>query len=88
MREVVNAVADKVTRKPLDPVELKSNYINGKRVGNQIPGINVIPMHESTDRGDEAIEFLNLVGIELDPWQAHILRAACNMDSRQKWAAR
>jgi phage terminase large subunit-like protein len=87
MREVVNAVADKVTRKPLDPVELKSNYINGKRVGNQIPGINVIPMHESTDRGDEAIEFLNLVGIELDPWQAHILRAACNMDSRQKWAA-
>jgi hypothetical protein len=71
----------------MDPVELRPNVINGRRVGNQIPGINIIPMHESRDRGDEAIEFLQLIGIDPDPWQEHILRESLNLDNRNKWAA-
>jgi phage terminase large subunit-like protein len=81
------AVAERITRKPMEPVELRPNIINGRRVGNQIPGINVVPMHECRDRGDEAIEFLRLVGIEPDPWQEHILRESLNLDARNKWAA-
>lgn len=84
---MVSAVAEKVTRKPLEPVELKPHIINGRRVGNQIPTINTIPMHESTAQGDEAVEFLALIGIDLDPWQAHILKASLNEDKRGKWAA-
>jgi phage terminase large subunit-like protein len=84
---VANALAEKVTRKPLEPVELRPNVINGRRVGAQVPGINIIPQHESSDRSDEAVEFLNLVGIQLDPWQEHVLRASCHLDHRQKWAA-
>lgn len=76
-----------VTRKPLQPVELRSNILNGRRVGNQIPTINTIPIHESTGPGDEAVEFLTLVGIDLDPWQEHILRSSLNKDHRGKWAA-
>lgn len=78
---------EKVTRKPMEPVQLKENRVQGHRIGNQIPTVNVIPAHASTSRGDEAIEFLNLVGIKLDPWQEHILRASLNMDDRGKWAA-
>jgi phage terminase large subunit-like protein len=80
-------VADTITRKPMDPVELRPNIINGRRVGNQIPTINTIPMFESQGKGDEAVEFLGLVGIDLDPWQEHILRASLNLDHRGKWAA-
>lgn len=80
-------MAEKVTRKPQEPVELRPNIINGRRVGNQIPTINTIPMHTNTSRGDEAVEFLGLVGINLDPWQEHILRASINIDDRGKWAA-
>lgn len=82
-----SATAEKVTRRPMEPVELAPNVINGKRVGNQVPGINVIPMHESKTRGDEAIEFLKLIGIDADPWQEHILRESLNLDNRGKWAA-
>lgn len=82
----------KVTRKPMEPVELKPNIINGKRVGNQIPTINTIPPHEDSSLGDEAMEFLRLIGIDLDPWQEHILRASLNTDTRgeegrRKWSA-
>lgn len=80
-------MAEKVTRKPLEPIELRPNVINGRRVGNQIPTINTIPVHESTDRGDAAMEFLTLIGIEVDPWQEHVLRASLNGDHRGKWAA-
>lgn len=84
---VRSAVIEKVTRKQLEPVELRPNIVNGRRVGNQVPGINIIPMHECRDRGDEAVEFLRLIGIEPDPWQEHILRESLNLDSRKKWAA-
>lgn len=81
------ATVEKVTRKPMEPVELTPNVVNGKRIGNQVPGINVVPMHESRQRGDEAVEFLKLIGIDVDPWQEHILRESLNVDSRGKWAA-
>lgn len=80
-------MAEKVTRRPLKPVELKPNVINGKRVGNQIPTLNIIPEHSSTGQGDEAMEFLGLIGVSLDPWQEHLLRAILNTDKRGKWAA-
>lgn len=84
---MASAVAEKVTRKPMDPVELKPNVVNGRRVGSQIPTINTIPLHETADRGEEAVEFLRLVGINLDPWQEHVLKASLNLDARGKWAA-
>lgn len=77
----------KVPRKPTEPVELVANQINGTRVGDQIPTVNTIPIHADTSAGDEAIEFLNLVGFELDPWQEHILRVMLHKDSKGKWAA-
>ena len=74
----------------MQPVEMRPNVINGKRVGNQIPTINTIPDFDG-GRGDEAMEFLALVGIDLDPWQEHILRASLNTrgggDSPARWAA-
>jgi len=33
------------------------------------------------------MEFLALIGLDLDPWQEHVLRASLNLDSRGKWAA-
>ena len=81
------AVAEKVTRKPMEPVELVPNVINGRRVGSQVPTINTIPMHEDTESGDDAVQFLKLIGLDIDPWQEHVLRASLNMDSRGKWAA-
>lgn len=66
---------------------MRPNVVNGRRIGNQIPTVNSIPMHESDSRGDEAIEFLTILGIDLDPWQEHILRASLNTDARGKWAA-
>jgi phage terminase large subunit-like protein len=84
---VGSAVAEKVTRKPMEPVELRQNIVNGRRVGSQVPTINTIPMFEDESRGDEAVEFLGLVGIDLDPWQEHVLRASLNIDTRGKWSA-
>lgn len=71
----------------MEPVELKPNVLHGRRVGSQVPTINTIPMHDSSARGDEAVEFLQIIGISLDPWQEHVLRASLNLDSRGKWAA-
>lgn len=77
----------KVTRKPMEPVELRPNIVNGRRVGNQIPTVNTIPHHTSSEKADLAMEFLGLVGITLDPWQEHILRASLLTDHRNRWAA-
>lgn len=76
-----------VPRKPTEPVELVPNMLNGVRVGDQIPTVNTIPAHVDTGAGDEALEFLNLVGFKLDPWQEHILRQMLNRDKSGKWAA-
>lgn len=80
-------MAEKVTRRPMEPVEMRPNVVNGSRVGNQIPNVNTIPHYVSDSIGDDAVQFLNLVGINLDPWQEHLLRASLNMDKRGKWAA-
>lgn len=80
-------MAEKVPRKPTEIPELRQNVLNGVRVGNQIPTVNTIPMHHSTHLGDEAMEFLGLVGIKVDPWQEHILRAMLNTDKHGRWAA-
>lgn len=78
---------DVIPRKPTEPVELVPNVLHGVRVGDQIPTVNTIPMHADTSCGDEAVEFLGLVGFTLDPWQEHILRAMLNKDKAGKWAA-
>lgn len=77
----------KVSRKPTEPVELVPNVVNGTRVGDQVPTVNTIPMFADDSAGNEAIEFLSLVGFDLDPWQEHILRAMLNRDKAGKWAA-
>lgn len=79
---------EKVTRKPQTPVIMRPNVLTGeRRIGNQVPTLNVVPHHTSEDRADEAIEFLGLIGVEMDPWQEYLLRSILHLDHRGKWAA-
>lgn len=54
--------------------------------GVQRPRISCIPRYHSST-GDRAVELAAIAGLDLDPWQAEILRHSLGRRADQKWAA-
>ena len=51
------------------------------------PRIKLVPTCVSRELGNEAVEFCASVGLELDDWQAMVLRDAHGVDEEGRWAA-
>lgn len=79
-------MAEKVTRKQFELGEQRVNVVNGPRIGNQRPTNCVVPLFHST-LGDDAVQFLRLVGTKLDDWQEYVLRESLNCGKNGKFAA-
>jgi hypothetical protein len=62
-------------------VELVPNVI-----GSQTPRIRVIPGGKEHPKWTEVVEFVNALGVDLDPWQWDVLHAALLRDA-DVWAA-
>ena len=56
--------------------------------GRQSPSVEHLPHEIATSaRGDEAVELASLAGLELDPWQAYVLRTSLSQQSDEMWSA-
>lgn len=56
------------------------------RVGNQSPRLEVVPPARSS-AADDVIEMARVAGMELDPWQCHVLRGGLGEAPDGWWAA-
>ncbi|WP_202321114.1 terminase large subunit [Mycobacterium intracellulare] len=65
---------------------MKPNVVNGRRIGSQIPTNNIVPLYVSS-KGEDAVQFVRLCGIQLDEWQEYVLAESLNIDKRGKFAA-
>ncbi len=54
--------------------------------GLQLPRVENIPPYV-TSSGDEAVELAAMAGLDLDPWQQHVLRNSLGERADGKWAA-
>lgn len=58
------------------------------RLGAQLPRVQVLPQGIASSSGSEAVEFAELVGVTLDPWQRHILEVSLGERADGSWAAK
>lgn len=58
------------------------------RLGAQTPRVQVLPHGLVSSSGSEAVEFAELVGVNLDPWQRHILEVSLGERADGSWAAK
>lgn len=56
------------------------------RIGSQRPRIELVP-HSAYDAGVEAVELARVAGLNLDPWQQHVLKGSLGVRDDGKWAA-
>lgn len=57
-------------------------------MGHQRPSVEHLPaVIETTALADECVEFVNEVGIDLDPWQEHCLRMSLSEADSELWSA-
>jgi hypothetical protein len=60
--------------------------LRGRLLGDQRPRIESVPPRLSS-AGLEAVELAASAGIDLDPWQAHVLEQSLGERRDGKWAA-
>lgn len=56
------------------------------RIGSQRPRIELVP-DSVYDAGVEAVELARVAGLNLDPWQQHVLKGSLGVREDGKWAA-
>lgn len=54
--------------------------------GSQVPSFQVLP-DGATQRGEVAVRFSSLFGVNLDPWQEHVLSGSMRQRADGKWSA-
>lgn len=57
-----------------------------KRKGSQVPRVDHYPEFSSS-LGDDACALAEAVGLNLDPWQKHVVNVALGLGENGKWAA-
>lgn len=55
-------------------------------VGQQLPRVSSAPRSVRT-QGDDAVELAHIAGLDLDPWQQHVLRVSLGERPDGKWSA-
>lgn len=55
--------------------------------GVQLPRVSSAPRSASSQPGDDAVELASFAGLELDPWQQHVLRVGLGERPDRKWSA-
>jgi hypothetical protein len=56
------------------------------RLGSQRPRLEHFPLYATT-AADDAIDLAEIAGLNLDPWQQHVLRGSLGEKKNGKWAA-
>lgn len=77
---------EKIPRKPTEIAVPEAQRLSGHEKGVQTPTNHIVPMFASS-MGDDAVQFLKLCGIGLDPWQELVLREMLHVGRDNKWAA-
>ncbi|WP_237196873.1 terminase large subunit [Rothia nasimurium] len=54
--------------------------------GSQTPRVNLVPTY-FTSAGDDAVDLASVAGLELDPWQEHVLRGSLGESKDGRWQA-
>lgn len=57
-----------------------------ERIGSQLPRIEHFPVYATT-AADDAIDLAAVAGLELDPWQEHVLRGSLGERTDGRWSA-
>lgn len=63
-----------------------TNSLDGVRRGSQLPRIESYPLFHTT-AADDAVDLASVAGLNLDPWQEHVLRGALGERVDGRWAA-
>lgn len=58
------------------------------RLGVQTPRVQVLPVGQVASSGSEAVEFADLVGVTLDPWQRYVLEVSLGERGDGSWSAK
>lgn len=63
-----------------------TTLLHAAAIGAQLPRVESAPRSVRTS-GDDAIELAQLAGLDLDPWQQHVLRVSLGERPDGKWSA-
>lgn len=63
-----------------------TSLLSVERIGSQLPRIEHFPVY-ATSAADDAIDLAAVAGLELDPWQEHVLRGSLGERQDGRWAA-
>src|ERR1700755_1678400 len=55
--------------------------------GSQFPRLESVPLYTSSQAAEDTIELAYRAGLDLDPWQRHVLTGALGRRADGKWSA-
>lgn len=63
-----------------------TSLLSDVRIGSQLPRIEHFPVY-ATSAADDAVDIAAVAGLELDPWQEHVLRGSLGERVDGRWSA-